>query len=105
MFGNYVYEIVDNSTAEIIMSLAGDTPSNAPATVFGYNVQTRNIDIDGNGVMNINDLKALVQIILGNDSNEYNHTAADVNKDSSITLSDITQFVNTIFGLNIQILP
>ena len=105
VFGNYVYEIIDNSTAEIIMSLAGDTPSNAPTTVFGYNVQTRNIDIDGNGVMNINDLKALVQIILGNDSNEYNHTAADVNKDSSITLSDITQFVNTIFGLNIQILP
>lgn len=42
-------------------------------------------------------MTALVNIILGKDTaSTYNHYAADVNQDGSITIADITALVNII---------
>jgi hypothetical protein len=44
---------------------------------------------------------ALVNIILGKDSEEpyqYDQRAADVNKDNTITIADVTALVNIILG-------
>lgn len=60
-------------------------------------------DVDRNGVVDLADVKALVEIILGkatreNDAEKYDFDAADVNTDDNITIADVTALVNTILG-------
>ena len=56
-------------------------------------------DADHNGQVNVTDVTALVNIVLGKDDNEphiYNHQAADVNKDGKVDITDVTELVNMI---------
>lgn len=56
-------------------------------------------DVDNNGEVNITDVTALVNIVLGKDNNEpyvYNHDAADVNEDGEVNITDVTELVNMI---------
>ena len=56
-------------------------------------------DVDNNGQVNVTDVTALVNIVLGKDDNEphiYNHQAADVNKDGKVDITDVTELVNMI---------
>ena len=56
-------------------------------------------DADNNGQVNVTDVTALVNIVLGKDENEphiYNHQAADVNKDGKVDITDVTELVNMI---------
>ena len=56
-------------------------------------------DVDNNGQVNVTDVTALVNIVLGKDENEphiYNHKAADVNKDGIVDITDVTELVNMI---------
>jgi hypothetical protein len=49
----------------------------------------------------IADVTALVNIILGKDNSnpyQYNHDAADVNTDGTISIADVTALVNLILG-------
>lgn len=69
--------------------------------------QIRNInatltgDVNGDGLITIADVTALVNIIMGKDTTgQYNHTAADVNQDNSITFDDVAALVNFILGNN-----
>ena len=58
-------------------------------------------DVNGDGSITIADVTALVNIILGKDTeNQYNHQAADVNSDGSITIADVTALVNIILVKN-----
>lgn len=56
-------------------------------------------DVNGDGDVNVADVTALVNIILGKDTTgQYNHAAADVNQDNQITIADVTALVNIILG-------
>ena len=56
-------------------------------------------DVNNDGSVTIADVTALVNIILGKDTeNVYNHDAADVNGDGGITIADVTALVNIILG-------
>ena len=55
-------------------------------------------DVDGNNVVNANDVKAVVRIALGftkdEQGNSYNIHAADMDGQNGVTLSDVTKYVN-----------
>ena len=53
-------------------------------------------DLDGDGVVSSDDVAALVRVILGKatPSDGYDLKAADVNKDTVVTIADITALVN-----------
>lgn len=56
-------------------------------------------DINGDGIITIADVTALVNIILGNeDENENIIAVADMNGDNAITIADVTELVNYILG-------
>lgn len=56
-------------------------------------------DVNRDGEISIADVTALVNIILGKDTEEqYDHLAADVNQDGDITIADVTALVNYILG-------
>ena len=58
-------------------------------------------DVNKDGTITIADVTALVNIILGKDSDvpyQYNHEAADCNQDGTITIADVTALVNIILG-------
>lgn len=56
-------------------------------------------DVTGEGNLTAEDLRALVDILLGKDNGatpQYDHEAADVNEDSRITLGDVTTLSNIL---------
>ena len=55
-------------------------------------------DVNGDSDVNIADVTALVNIILGKYSADYNLKAADVNQDGLTTVADVTTLVNIILG-------
>lgn len=66
---------------------------------FGINITKNNNrgDVNGDGFVNISDVVALVNIILGSTEN---NAAADVNNDNSVDISDVVTLVNIILGAN-----
>ena len=72
-------------------------PSNnvLPVSLVGRNMPG---DVNRDGLVNIADVTALVNIILGKDNSNYNHVAADMNKDNKINVTDVTALVNNILG-------
>ena len=54
-------------------------------------------DVNGDGLVTIADVTALVNIILGK-STDYNTAVVDVNNDNVITIADVTALVNIILG-------
>ena len=59
-------------------------------------------DVNGDGSVNIADVTALVDIILGNDNEAYDHTAADIDGDNDITITDVTALVNIILSTSAE---
>ncbi len=55
-------------------------------------------DVNGDGVVTIADVTALVDIILGKGGGSYLDCATDVNQDGSITIADVTALVDIILG-------
>ena len=56
-------------------------------------------DVNNDGEITIADVTALVNIVLGKDTEGlYNHLAADVNQDDDITIADVTALVNRLLG-------
>ena len=55
-------------------------------------------DVNGDGKVNIADVTALVNILLGKDTAGYNLKAADVNSDGGRTIADVTALVNILLG-------
>lgn len=62
----------------------------------GITAGGRSGDIDADGSVNISDVTALVNIILGD--NESHQQNADVNDDAHVDISDVTELVNIILG-------
>ena len=53
-------------------------------------------DVDGNQVVNISDVTALIDFLLFHDPNGINIEAADVNNDGAINISDVTALIDLL---------
>ena len=65
-------------------------------TVSGFEVESLTGDVNGDGVVNVSDVTALVNRILGDTT--YSDTVCDINADGVINVSDVTALVNIILG-------
>lgn len=99
---------VNSSTGEVtavgvgtatITATASQTTAYSDATAT-YQITVNAViligDVDNNGTVDHDDLTAMVQILLGGDTTEYDLNAADMNGDGEITLSDLTALVNIL---------
>jgi hypothetical protein len=59
-------------------------------------------DVNRDGEVNITDVTATIDIILGKETAEdnYDHKAADVNTDGAINITDVTGLIDLILGKN-----
>lgn len=55
-------------------------------------------DVNGDGLVNVMDVTAVINHILGNTPAGFNQEAADLNGDSQINVMDITALINIILG-------
>ncbi|MBR4388877.1 MAG: endonuclease [Prevotella sp.] len=58
-------------------------------------------DVNNDGSINVTDVTALVNIILGKDNTApyiYNHVSADVNNDKKVDITDVTELVNMVLA-------
>ena len=55
-------------------------------------------DVTGDGILNVADMTALVDIILGEGTTDYDLKVADVDKDEKINVADVTALVDLILG-------
>ena len=55
-------------------------------------------DVNGDGILDVADVTALVDIILNVGTTSYNLKAADVDKNEKITVADVTALVDLILG-------
>ena len=97
--GNYTVVPVcrkDNNSPWVEMPMSGIKPLSVTITGLPFDVCDYTLgDINNDKKMNISDVTALVNIILGKSPTGL---AADVNEDSKIDISDVTTLVNQILG-------
>ena len=58
-------------------------------------------DVNNDGFVNVTDVTALVNIVLGKDNTApyiYNHVYADVNGDKKVDITDVTELVNMVLA-------
>mgnify|MGYP002624326131 CR=1 FL=1 len=55
-------------------------------------------DANGDGQVNVSDVTAIIQHILGFSQTDFDAAAADVNGDSQVNVSDVTAAINIILG-------
>ena len=79
-----------------------DQNNNETTLVEPTNTNEPDGDVNGDGSVNIADVTALVDIILGNDNEAYDHTAADIDGDNNITITDVTALVNIILSMSAE---
>ncbi len=60
-------------------------------------------DVNGDGRVNVSDVSALINMILGLES--MNQESADVNSDGRINVSDVSSLINIILGITPSIAP
>lgn len=91
--------------AVITASYAGDdyhTSSKASYTLIVRGSKMPG-DVNNDGTIDISDVTALTNIVLGRDNQEphvFNHAAADVDDDGSVTNFDVRTLANNILGNN-----
>lgn len=98
-------EYDENTGILVIYVMGEDYPGNS-SNYNVYSIQFKKPekpvqlgDVNKDNVITIADVTALVNIILGKDSeNVYSRDAADVNGDKNITIADVTALVNLILG-------
>ena len=57
-------------------------------------------DVNGDGEVNIADVNALVDIIMGGQADADTLIRADVNEDSEINIADVNALIDIILGAN-----
>ena len=94
--------VVDGGKYGVIAYISGESDkiflkrSNVYTIVFPDNPQTIAGDVNGDGVVNISDINALIEEIL---SGAYT-AAGDVNNDKDVNISDINAIISIILGIS-----
>lgn len=97
------FRIFQKSTAieyypEGSVDFEAQTVAGTPSEPFEIEVDglVRKGDSNGDGVINIADVTAIINYINGTTSGAFNETAADANSDGSINIADVTAVINMI---------
>ena len=72
----------------------------AVSQVYLYVPASLRGDVDGNGVVNISDVTALINYLLTDDDTNVNLAAADVDNSNSVNISDVTTIINYLLTDN-----
>ena len=95
----YTEPVTISQTATLKAIAVKGAISEAASATYTIAVSTLKGDVNKDGTITIADVTALVNIILGKDTEGvYDHEAADVNTDGSVTIADVTALVNIILG-------
>ena len=93
-----VVKIPGNSTGPVKVRIAAwNADTNTPGAVKHVEISNQiNGDVNGDGAINVSDITALINVIMGITSlpTEF----ADVNGDGAINVSDITALINIIMN-------
>lgn len=85
-----IYKVVVSQARGYLYEIAFQTSLKKPVQLG---------DVNNDGEITIADVTALVNIVLGKDTEGlYNNLAADVNQDDDITIADVTALVNRLLG-------
>lgn len=55
-------------------------------------------DVNDDGEVNIGDVTAIIDYLLGNASDTFNIEAADVNGDGEVNIGDVTAIIDMLLG-------
>jgi hypothetical protein len=67
-------------------------------TLTGEDDEPLNGDVNGDGIVNIADVTALIDYMLGRTGETFNEAAADVNFDGEINIADVTEIIDILLG-------
>lgn len=94
--GATIEKAYSEEDAKLTITVKGEDISVNPSNFHTYTIQfAKKGDVNGDKQVTIADVTALVNIILGKDSQK---AIADVNGDGSVTIADVTALVNIILG-------
>ena len=66
------------------------------------NARVINGDIDGDGMVGINDVTTLIDYVLSRDDSSINLENADINKDGIVDIADVTSLIDILLGNNVD---
>lgn len=94
--GATIEKSYNEEDAKLTITVNGEDISVNEENFHTYTIQfAKRGDVNGDGQVTIADVTALVNIILGKDTQK---AVADVNDDGSVTIADVTALVNIILG-------
>ena len=94
--GATIEKSYDEETAILTVTVKGEDISENATNFHTYTIQfAKKGDVNGDGVVTIADVTALVNIILGK---AEKNAVANVNGDDDVTIADVTALVNIILG-------
>ena len=88
---------VSEGSATITVSAADGTAKPATCLVTVYTEQG---DTNGDGYIDIDDVTALIEGVLGNEATSIKEKNADLNDDGIMDIDDVTALINTVLGNN-----
>ena len=80
------------SDATSLQIVLDENAEDAPSSTRG--------DVDMNGIININDVTALINFLLTNDASTIDTTAADCNQSGNTSIEDVTTLINFLLSGN-----
>ena len=101
----YVYIYAGESAASVRAGTRGNDINQPSLRIYGIKVSTNSYlkgDANGDGVVDVADVVAVVNKILGKASDNFNEEAANVNGDEGIDVADVVGIVNIILGKNAE---
>ena len=92
---------IRTATASAVSHPRADVSFSAKVTEPVQPVDYKAGDANGDGSVNVFDVTAIVNYILGSPSENFVFKAADVNNDENVNVFDVTRVVNIILGVDV----
>jgi uncharacterized protein YjdB len=90
--------IVKPGTAEITATFAGNSNYKNDHATYRLTVNPQKGDVNADGTVDVEDVVAIVNQILGSPSDNFNISASDINGDGQIDVEDVVATVNIILS-------
>ncbi len=92
-YDDYVHAVVSNERTSATLNLA-----ELKCMYFSNREDYPTGDVNADGEVNIADVNALIDIILGSETDETTAERADVNNDGEVNVADVNTLIDIILG-------